>query len=293
MAKTPDFKNLIAHDVPVDASETRVEEIDGATYKVFDCSKYIIFPQQNGEIEVSPLTFECQIVQSDPSMDVFDAFFNGGLVSKVVKRTTKPLKLSVAALPEPKPNDFCGGVGSFSVKAELLTSKLRVNEISTYRVTISGAGNLKLLLPPTLNFPETFDGEVFNKRALRNLVFNDVSKLKFLESLIHPYLTRRLLDSASEYNGRDIIFTDVALLYEMGWNQYFDKVVLADVDYEIQKERVMKRDGVSAEDFDKINNIQIKNENKKNLADIVVDTDKSLNILKKEMIEIVSGLEKG
>ncbi len=122
------------------------------------------------------------------------------------------------------------------------------------------------------NFPETFDGEVFNKRALRNLVFNDVKKLKFLESLTHPYLTKRLLDSANDYNGRDIVFTDVALLYEMGWDQYFDKVVLADVDYETQKQRVMKRDGISGEDFDKINNIQMKRDDKIKKVDFVINT---------------------
>ena len=140
------------------------------------------------------------------------------------------------------------------------------------------------------NFPETFDGEVFNKRALRNLVFNDVSKLKFLESLIHPYLTRRLLDSASEYNGRDIIFTDVALLYEMGWNQYFDKVVLADVDYETQKQRVMKRDGISGEDFDKINNIQMKRDDNIGKVDFVINTgcseEELVNRIKKLIKEL-------
>lgn len=122
------------------------------------------------------------------------------------------------------------------------------------------------------NFPETFDGDVFNKRALRNLVFNDVKKLKFLESLTHPYLTKRLLDSVNDYNGRDIVFTDVALLYEMGWDQYFDKVVLADVDYETQKQRVMKRDGISGDDFDKINNIQMKRDDKIKKVDFVINT---------------------
>ena len=62
------------------------------------------------------------------------------------------------------------------------------------------------------------------------------------------------------------------------------------VDYQIQKQRVMKRDNVSAEDFDKINNIQLKNEYKKVLSDIVVDTNKPLNLLKVEMIGILKGL---
>lgn len=122
------------------------------------------------------------------------------------------------------------------------------------------------------NFPETFNNGIFNKRELRKIVFDDVKKLKLLESLTHPYLTKKLLDSVCDYNGNDIIFTDVALLYEMGWEQYFDKVVLADVEYEIQKNRVMKRDNISGEDFDKINNIQMKRDEKIKKVDFIVDT---------------------
>ena len=145
---------------------------------------------------------------------------------------------------------------------------------------------------------ELFEGAVKNgvadKRFLRKIVFNDTKKLQKLENLIYPFLNKKIKKTINKYAKDDcIVFLDAALLFEKGWDKYCDVIILADVDYKIQKERVMKRDGVSAEDFDKINNIQIKNENKKNLADIVVDTDKSLNILKKEMIEIVSGLEKG
>ena len=140
-------------------------------------------------------------------------------------------------------------------------------------------------------FPEVFDGDVFNKRALRNIVFSDVNKLKILENLIHPYLTKRLLDSVSDYNGSDIVFTDVALLYEMGWNQYFDKVILADVDYETQKSRVMKRDGISGEDFDKINNIQMKRDEKIKKVDFVINTGCNEEELIKKIKELIKDIK--
>ena len=88
-----------------------------------------------------------------------------------------------------------------------------------------------------------------------------------------------------------MFFLDVALLFEMKWDKYCDFILVADVDYEIQKQRVMDRDNVSAEDFDKINNVQIKNSDKIALADIVVNTDKNKNLLKAELIEIINGLE--
>ena len=135
------------------------------------------------------------------------------------------------------------------------------------------------------------NGQV-NKRALRNIVFSDNRQLKVLEGLIHPFLRETLKDVIRKNACRnDIFFIDVALLFEMGWDRYCDFILVADVDYEIQKQRVMNRDKVTAEDFDKINNVQLSNSYKINLADVVVNTDKSKNLLKVEMINIIQGLE--
>ena len=112
------------------------------------------------------------------------------------------------------------------------------------------------------HFPAVAENGQVNKRALRNIVFSDNRQLK-----------------------------DVALLFEMGWDKYCDFILVADVDYEIQKQRVMNRDKVTAEDFDKINNVQLSNSYKINLADVVVNTDKPKNLLKVEMINIIQGLE--
>ena len=142
------------------------------------------------------------------------------------------------------------------------------------------------------HFPAVAENGQVNKRALRNIVFSDNRQLKVLEGLIHPFLRETLKDVIRKNACRnDIFFIDVALLFEMGWDKYCDFILVADVDYEIQKQRVMNRDKVTAEDFDKINNVQLSNSYKINLADVVVNTDKPKNLLKVEMINIIRGLE--
>lgn len=142
------------------------------------------------------------------------------------------------------------------------------------------------------NFPQTFDDKgVFNKRKLRNLVFNDVKELKKLEKLIHPFLKRKLLDIIKKHAlNEDFLFIDVALLFEMHWDKYCNKVIVADVNREIQKQRVMNRDNISAEDFEKIVDLQIDNELKKKYADIVINTDETAGILKIRLANIIEGL---
>mgnify|MGYP000053660689 FL=1 len=142
------------------------------------------------------------------------------------------------------------------------------------------------------HFPEVMEGEKVNKRKLRNLVFGDNARLKVLESLIHPFLKQTLMNVRRRNACRaDLFFMDVALLFEMGWDKYCDYIVVADVDYETQKMRVMRRDNISAADFDKINRIQMDNAAKKVLADVIINTDKPINLLKVELLAMIEEIE--
>ena len=142
------------------------------------------------------------------------------------------------------------------------------------------------------HFPEVMEGEKVNKRKLRNLVFGDNARLKVLESLIHPFLKQTLMNVRRRNARRaDLFFMDVALLFEMGWDKYCDYIVVADVDYETQKMRVMRLDNISAADFDKINRIQMDNAAKKVLADVIINTDKPINLLKVELLAMIEEIE--
>ena len=137
-------------------------------------------------------------------------------------------------------------------------------------------------------FPETFITGDFDKRCLRNIVFNNTEKLKQLENIIHPMLENRIRKFIRNNNKSDnVIFIDIALLFEMGWNRYCDYIILADVDRNIQKNRVMKRDNISEEDFEKIDKIQMSQEEKRKIVDFIVNTDVNENKLRIKIINIL------
>ena len=144
------------------------------------------------------------------------------------------------------------------------------------------------------SFPKVFDNDgSFNKRKLRNLVFNNTNELKRLEKIVHPFLKQKLLNIIHKNAEKDcLLFFDAALLIEMKWNIYCQAVILADVDKNIQKQRVMARDNISAEDFEKIVSVQMDNEQKKKFANVVINTDKSEALLKVELINIIEELKK-
>ncbi|MDR1693738.1 MAG: dephospho-CoA kinase [Lactobacillaceae bacterium] len=140
-------------------------------------------------------------------------------------------------------------------------------------------------------FPEVIVKNKVNKRVLRNIVFNDNKELKKLEALIHPFLDKELKNIINKTSRTDYVnFIDVALLFEMGWDKYVDLIIVTDVPYEIQKNRVVKRDNVTVEHFEQINKVQMNSEKKKELADVVINTDNELNLLKLALIDIIDSI---
>ena len=141
-------------------------------------------------------------------------------------------------------------------------------------------------------FPESFDEKgVFVKRKLRNIVFGNKNKLKELENLIHPLLKDNLKKKIrKKCKTSDFLFFDVALLYEMNWDIYCDYVILADVDKNIQKQRVIKRDNITEEDFKKIYELQINNDLKKNMVDVIINTGYSEGIIKLKLIDFLKDI---
>lgn len=143
-------------------------------------------------------------------------------------------------------------------------------------------------------FPEAFEGNIFNKKTLRKIVFDNPDRLKVLENLIHPFLTKKLRKIIRTSRDEGLVFVDIALLFEMKWDKFFDFIILADVDKDTQRKRVMKRDNITAEDFDKIDCLQMSMDEKKERVDFVINTGKSLNKLQADILnvlEILNGYE--
>lgn len=156
--KKADFQGIVSQDIPLQSIVSDVTNIGGQAYRTGIVQQYLLFPQQTGKIAIPSLTFDCVVMQRDASIDPFEAFFNGGgHISKSVKRIAPETYITVKPLPTPRPAGFSGGVGKFKAKAELLNPDVRTNEMMTYRITVSGTGNLKMLTPTTVTFPSDFD----------------------------------------------------------------------------------------------------------------------------------------
>lgn len=158
LSKKPDFKGVVAQDIPIREIQRRAERRDGQTYEAGTIYKTVVFPQTEGRLTIPALTFDCVVAQLNPMLDLMDAFFNSGDVTGVqLKRSAPALTIDVKPLPQPAPAGFTDAVGRFEVEAGLLKGKFETNEFCTYRITVSGNGNLNMLSAPVVDFPSDFD----------------------------------------------------------------------------------------------------------------------------------------
>jgi hypothetical protein len=162
--KLPGNKGFWAEDLTPNNQQVRQHEetIGGRRYQVAEIRRGALFPQQSGQLSIDPLNLNVlAIVQNQRRrtgtlLDLFDdPFFN---TAQAVERPLHTSKINVNVKPLPTaPEGFSGAVGSFSVKGGLSLDSVKAGEAVSYRLTVSGRGNLILITPPTPQFPESFE----------------------------------------------------------------------------------------------------------------------------------------
>lgn len=141
------------------------------------------------------------------------------------------------------------------------------------------------------NFPLCFEGDVFHKKVLRNIVFSDHRQLELLENIIHPYLKNELLSFIHTHRFNPyIIFVEIALLYQMNLERFFSDIIRTDAPYDVMLQRTMKRDCIDKKQYDSIIKKQ-KNGMYQKVSDLIINTNQPLTQLKKDVIKILKRIE--
>jgi dephospho-CoA kinase len=123
-------------------------------------------------------------------------------------------------------------------------------------------------------FPDVVQGGAVDRQALGRRVFDDPAALARLEAILHPMVRRRqvrFLQAASR-RGCRLVVLDVPLLLETGGDGRCDGVVVVSAPTAVQRQRVLRRPGMTAARFDSILARQMPDAEKRRRADFVVAT---------------------
>lgn len=129
-----------------------------------------------------------------------------------------------------------------------------------------------------------------NRARIGEVVFSDRSKLDLLESIIHPEVRKLALAKKAELaaSGHFAAFYDVPLLFEKKMEDLFDAVVVVAATPELQKARLMMRNGFSSDEANRRIASQIAIEEKVKRGHHVIHNHGSVADLEKQVDEFLT-----
>ena len=134
------------------------------------------------------------------------------------------------------------------------------------------------------------DGSVgVDRVVLGKWVVSDEGDVGKLEAILHPLVSARraqildLMETEGEFR---LAVLDVPLLFERGIENECDLVIVVSAGAEVQRKRVMGRDGMTEKRFLDILSKQMSDEEKRERADLVLDTSQDYEETEKQVREI-------
>ncbi len=139
---------------------------------------------------------------------------------------------------------------------------------------------------------EYVKNEEVDRKALGALIFSDKEARKRLESLLHPKIREEILRRSEEQErlGGPYIL-DIPLFFET--KAYpIDRVIVVYAPRQVQKERLIEREGLSEAEAEARLDAQIDIERKRELADFVIDNSGNLKQLQSECERVFDEITK-
>ena len=132
-----------------------------------------------------------------------------------------------------------------------------------------------------------------DRQKLRAIIFDDPAVRKKIESIIHPQVRalaeQRIREHAAA--GYAVIVYEVPLLFEGNLQEWLRPVILVACDVDTQRNRLQSRDNLSAAQAQKHIEAQMSLEEKRRLADYVIENNGSLEDLDRQVQAVLEKIK--
>jgi dephospho-CoA kinase len=121
------------------------------------------------------------------------------------------------------------------------------------------------------------EGRVDRPKLMQQVKGNETA-FKRLEAIVHPLVLQARHDflEAAAAKGEAFVILDIPLLFETGGHDDVDAVIVVSAPPEVQRERVLKRPGMTLEKLEAIHTRQVADAEKRAQAEFVIETDRGL-----------------
>jgi dephospho-CoA kinase len=164
-------------------------------------------------------------------------------------------------------------------------------DAEVHRVYAKGGAAVQ---PVEAAFPGVVRDGAIDRARLSERVVNDAEAFQRLNGIVWPLLgaARREFFRQAEADQAPIVVLDIPLLFETGGERNMDAVVVVSVPAEVQRQRVLAREGMSEAKLDAILARQMADAEKRARAHFVVDTGRGFDAARQQVREIVATLKR-
>ncbi len=147
----PSFTGLWAKEsLPERFIKSMPKTVRGEQLRSAVVKQFRVVPLQSGPFTIAGYRMQCMLPQQQTGPSLKE------LPETPVNITAPPITLSALPLPEPVPESFSGGVGTFTLDLIADQRKVIVGEPVALQLRVGGRGSLLTLQLPKLSFPDSF-----------------------------------------------------------------------------------------------------------------------------------------
>ncbi|HVL30139.1 MAG TPA: dephospho-CoA kinase [Sphingomicrobium sp.] len=139
-------------------------------------------------------------------------------------------------------------------------------------------------------FPGTVVDGAVDRERLSAFVLTDRDQLAALEMIVHPAVVRARERFIDENRGAPALLFEIPLLFETRAEGDFDKVIVVSAPPEVQRQRVLAREGMNEAKLAGLLARQLPDDEKRERADFVIDTRGSLDETRAQVDAILACL---
>ena len=148
--------------------------------------------------------------------------------------------------------------------------------------------------PVEAAFPGVVENGAINRARLSERVVNNPEAFQRLNGIVWPLLgtARREFFRRAEEDKAEIVVLDIPLLFETGGERNVDAVVVVSAPADVQRQRVLAREGMTEATLDAILARQMADVEKRARAHFIVDTSRGFEAARAQVRDIIADLKR-
>lgn len=133
---------------------------------------------------------------------------------------------------------------------------------------------------------DVFENGEFSREKLGKLVFTNKEIKQKLENILHPPIREKIKEFFEQNQNEKYLFVGIPLLFEANMTDLFDKIIFIYADDDIRLKRLLLRNGYSVEYAKARLNSQMRQEEKAQKSDYVINNNGSIEELNVNIIKL-------